>query len=59
VASLLYGAVGVFRLGVLLDWGLLFAAVTLAAAVMRDDPGWRSIRADHSERTSPLPGARL
>jgi hypothetical protein len=51
VAGLLYGGIGVFRLGVLLDWGLLFAAATLAAAVIRDDLGWRSVRADHSERT--------
>jgi hypothetical protein len=59
VAGLLYGAVGVFRLGVLLDWGLLFAAATLAAAVIRGDPGWRSVRADHSERTRLLPGDDL
>jgi len=44
VAGLIYAAVGVFRLGVLLDWGLLFAAITLAAALMRDDPGFRSVR---------------
>jgi hypothetical protein len=59
VAGLLYGGVGVFRLGVLLDWGLLFATATLAAAVIRDDPGWRSVRADHSERTRRLPGDDL
>jgi len=59
VAGLFYGAVGVFSLGVLIDWGLLFAAATLAAAVMRDDPGWRSVRADRSERTRLLPGDDL
>ena len=32
VAGLLYGAIGVFRLGVVLDWGLLLAAAALAAA---------------------------
>ncbi len=59
VAGLLYGAVGVFRLDVQLDWGLLFGAATLAAASMRDDPGTRSVRADHAERTQPLPGDDL
>ena len=59
VAGLVYGAVGVFRLEVQLDWGLLFAAATLTAAWMRGDPGTRSVRADHSERTQPLPGDDL
>ncbi len=59
VAGLLYGAVGVFRLDVQLDWGLLFGAATLAAAWMRDDPDTRSVRADHAERTQTLPGDDL
>jgi len=59
VAGLLYGAIGVFRLGVLLDWGLLFAAATLATAVIGDNSGWRSVRADRSERTRLLPGDDL
>ena len=33
VAGLLYGAMGVFRLGVALDWGLLAAAAVLATPV--------------------------
>ncbi|HEU5255113.1 MAG TPA: hypothetical protein VFU28_03935, partial [Vicinamibacterales bacterium] len=33
VAGLLYGAIGVFRLGVVLDWGLLLASLALAAAL--------------------------
>jgi hypothetical protein len=35
-AGLLYGAIGVFRLGVVLDWGLLLAALALAAALACD-----------------------
>ena len=41
-AGVLYGAVGVFRLGVLLDWGLLFAAATLAAASTGSHRGYPS-----------------
>jgi hypothetical protein len=40
VAGLLYGAIGVFRLGVELDWGLLLASALLAAAVARDRLSW-------------------
>ena len=58
VAGLLYGAMGVFRLGVALDWGLLAAAAILATTV-REHAGWRSVRADHSERTHWLPGDEL
>ena len=36
VAGLLYGAIGVFRLGVVLDWGLLLASLALAAALACD-----------------------
>lgn len=43
----LYGLIGVFRLGVVLDSGLLFASGFLAAAVTRDATRWRLIRADH------------
>jgi hypothetical protein len=53
VAGLLYGTIGVFRLGVSLDWGLLIASVLLGTAVARTS---RSTRADRSERTRPLPG---
>ena len=56
VAGLVYGTVGVVRLGVTLDWGLLFASAILAAAVVRDHVGWRSVRPDHRERTRLLPG---
>ena len=59
VAGLLYAAVGVFRLGVALDWGLLLASVVLAAVVVRDHAGWRSVRADQAERTKLLPGDDL
>lgn len=47
VIGLLYGAIGVFRLGVLLDWGLLIASAALGAAIARD-----SARPD---RTFPPP----
>ena len=40
VAGLLYGAIGVFRLGVVLDWGLLLASALLAAAIARDRFSW-------------------
>jgi len=40
LAGLLYGAIGVFRLGVVLDWGLLLASTMLAAAVGRDRLSW-------------------
>jgi hypothetical protein len=36
VAGLLYGAIGVFRLGVVLDWGLLLASSALAASLACD-----------------------
>jgi hypothetical protein len=40
VAGLLYGAIGVFRLGVVLDWVLLLTSALLAAAVARDRLSW-------------------
>ena len=59
VAGLVYGAMGVFRLGVALDWGLLAAAAILATTLARDHAGWRSVRADDSGQTRPLPGDEL
>jgi hypothetical protein len=59
VAGLLYGAMGVFRLGVVLDWGLLAASAVLAATLAHDHAGWRSVRADDSEQTRLLPGDEL
>jgi hypothetical protein len=47
-AALVYGLIGVFRLGVALDSGLLLAAGVLGAAVARDLAGWRSISLDES-----------
>ena len=38
VAGLLYGAMGVFRLGVALDWALLAAAAILATKLAREAP---------------------
>jgi hypothetical protein len=59
VAGLLYGAVGVFTLGVAIDWVLLVASAVLAATQARDQAGRRSVCADESERTRPLPGDDL
>jgi hypothetical protein len=58
-AGLLYGAIGLFRLGVVLDWGLLLASATLAAATGREVTRWRSVRANRAERSRPLPGDSL
>jgi hypothetical protein len=55
VAGLAYGAIGVFRLGVALDWALLFASATLAAAVAYDHRSWRSVRANRPEPSRSLP----
>jgi hypothetical protein len=60
VSGLLYGAIGVFGLGVALDWGLLLASATLAAAIAAGDvTRWRSGRANRVERSRPLPGDGL
>jgi hypothetical protein len=59
VVGLFYGAVGVFRLGVVLDWGLLFPSALLGFALARDYAAPRSVRATRSERSRPLPGDEL
>jgi hypothetical protein len=59
IAGLLYGAIGVFRLGVVLDWGLLLAVAVLTATVWRDSTCWRPVRADRAERRRLLPGDEL
>jgi hypothetical protein len=58
-AGLLYGVIGVLKLGVALDWVLLLASVALAAAIARDVIRWRSVRADRHEHSRPLPGDGL
>ena len=58
MASVLYGAIGVFRLGVALDWGL-FVGAALLVARMLDGALWRSVRADRAERVRSLPGDDL
>lgn len=55
-AGLFYGAFGVFRLGVVLDWPLLFASAMLAVAVFQDHAAWRSVGPDPAERQRCLPG---
>jgi hypothetical protein len=56
LTGLLYGVIGVFRLGLVLDSGLLLASGVLAVAWARDAAGWRSTRADRRERSRALPG---
>jgi len=58
-AGLLYGVIGVFRLGVDLDWGLFIGTAMLGARLLSDRAIWRSVRAHRSERTRPLPGDDL
>jgi len=50
IAGFGYGAMGVFTLGVRLDWGLL-AGATLLGVVAGVSPRWRSERTDRDERT--------
>lgn len=56
VAGLWYGTIGVFALGVALDFVLLLASAMLAVAAWRDAGALRSVRADRGERTRSLPG---
>jgi hypothetical protein len=57
-AGLIYGAIGVFRLGVLLDWGLLLASAMLGAAIVSDlarrDQTRRAARRALSSTRAPL-----
>lgn len=55
-AGLLYGVVGVFRLGVTLDVPLLAAPALLGMLLSADGFGWRSIRATRQERRLAMPG---
>jgi hypothetical protein len=54
VAGLVYGAVGVFQLGVALDWGLLFASALLAAVIARDHKYGRIPQVGDAERDELL-----
>jgi hypothetical protein len=58
LAGAWYAAIGVFVLGVTLDWGLFIAAALLGAA-LAEARVWRSVRADRFERSQPLPGDEL
>jgi hypothetical protein len=42
IAALLYGAIGVLRLGVALDWGLFVGAALLVARMVEDGALWRT-----------------
>jgi hypothetical protein len=55
VAGLVYGLVGVFALGVLLDVALLAGTLVLTIAAVTSY-GRRSVRPHRRERTCPLPG---
>jgi hypothetical protein len=57
-AGVVYGAIGVIRLGVVLDVGLLVGATVLAALVAAELVG-RRVRATAEERTRSLPGDEL
>jgi hypothetical protein len=48
-AGFAYGAIGVFKLGVTLDYGLL-AGATMLGAIAGVSPTWRSERTDRDER---------
>ena len=50
-AGFVYGAIGVFNLGVTLDYGLLAGATVLASVVARESTTWRSVRARETEGT--------
>jgi hypothetical protein len=59
MAAMLYGAIGVFRLGVALDWGLFVGAALLVARMVEEGALWRSVRADRAEHVRSLPGDDL
>jgi hypothetical protein len=56
LAGLLYGAFGVFRLGVPLDWGLLLASGALASTMTGAITRGRTVPAGRTEQGRPLPG---
>jgi hypothetical protein len=56
LAGLLYGTIGVFRLGVQLDWALFVGVILLGAKVANDRTPWRAVRATRSEHVRALPG---
>lgn len=58
-AGLLYGTIGVFRLGVTIDLLLLGGAILLAGAMTFRSARWRSVRADRREQEKTLPGDEL
>lgn len=57
--AVVYAAIGVFRLGVALDWGLFIGAALLVTRMMEDGVLWRSVRAERAEHVRPLPGDDL
>ena len=58
-AGTIYGVIGVFQLGVSLDYGLLAGAALLLFALRREPLMWRSVRAFPAERARALPGDEL
>lgn len=55
-AGFVYGTIGVFNLGVTLDYGLLAGATVLASVVARESTTWRSVRAHETEGARQLRG---
>jgi hypothetical protein len=55
-AAVVFGAIGVFRLGVTMDVALPAGAALLAVAVAGVSTPWRSVRADRIKRSRRLPG---
>ena len=58
-AGVVYGTIGVFKLGVTLDYGLLAGAIALTGVAAARSQIRRSVRARDDERTSRLPGDDL
>jgi hypothetical protein len=59
VAAVVYGSIGVFRLGVTLDWGLFIGAALAGAKLLEGEGASRSVRAYPFEHDRPLPGDDL
>ena len=51
-----YGAIGVFRLDVALDWALFIATTLLGARLLEQEGLWRRVRAYSFEHARPLRG---
>jgi hypothetical protein len=59
LAGAAYGAIGVFRFGVALDWALFIATTLLGARLWEQEGLWRRVRAYSFEHARPLRGDDL